>query len=96
MKSRVRFYHYWDWKTIGISVSVLLAGFAFMIVLFFYDEVTRSYRLSRLDKETIGEVVRIEAQESMRQTKLGNIGIVDHYTIWYNYKVNGVLYTERN
>ena len=32
----------------------------------------------------------------MRQTKYGNIGVIDHYTIWYNYNVNGAFYTEKN
>lgn len=96
MARKVNFYQYWDWKTIGISVSVLIGLTAFMMIIFFKDEIIQSHRLSQLDAETTGKIIKIEEQESMKQTKYGNIGFIDHYIVWYNYEINGIAYTQRN
>jgi hypothetical protein len=96
MTRKVNLFHYWDWKAIGITVAVLIGLTAFLLIIVFKDEMIRSYRLSRLDEETAGKIISIEEQESMRQTKYGNIGVIDHYIVWYDYEINGIIYTQRN
>lgn len=96
MKKRVNFYHYWDWRTIAITASVLIGLTIIMMFFFFHDKMILAYKLARLDAETTGHIIKIEEQESMRQTIYGNIGYIDHYTVWYQYEINGIDYSQNN
>lgn len=96
MVKKVKFYHYWDWKTIKISGIIIIGLNVLFWAAIFKEEIIRTYRISQLDQETTGKIIRIEEQTSMSQSRYGNIEIVDHFTVWYTYPVNGLVYTQKN
>lgn len=88
MKTRIRWFHVVDWRSISITVGIL-APIALVIAIFFSPQILHSYRLMSYKGETKGNLTTVKENTTQRQTRYGTKIVVESYTITYRYVVNG-------
>lgn len=92
MVNKVKFYHIWSLKHIVSTVVACTLIIIFLVLYYFYPQLSHYYKVSKFDAETTGVVVDITEQSIINQTKMGNKVQVYHFEVKYKYSVNGQVY----
>ena len=84
MANKVAWYHHWDWKSIWGSLTIVVL--ILVVVGWLYlPEFMRNRQLSKLKGETIGVIISIKENETIRHSLEGSRTAVDSYEVFYQY-----------
>ncbi|MEQ9376493.1 MAG: hypothetical protein RIG68_15005 [Imperialibacter sp.] len=87
MANKTKFYHLWDLKSSFITIGVTALLLSVVVIIIYFPQLSRYYKLSKYDNETSGILLDVDEQSIIRQTKLGNKLEIDHYKVRYSYLV---------
>ena len=94
MANKIKFYHLWSLKNIVSTIVACTLIIIFLVLYYFYPQLSHYYKASKFDAQTTGVVVDINEQSMINQTKMGNKVQVDHFEVKYKYSVNDQVYEQ--
>ncbi|MEO0556482.1 MAG: DUF3592 domain-containing protein [Bacteroidota bacterium] len=94
MANKIKFYHLWSLKNIVSTVVACTLIIIFLVLYYFYPQLSHYYKVSKFDAQTTGVVIDINEQSIINQTKMGNKVQVYHLEVKYKYSVSGQVYVQ--
>lgn len=93
MANKIRFYQTIDSKSIFITVIVILLLASLFYMSPYFSPALDSYKLSKYDMDTMGELISIDEQIIFRQTRMGSEPMIDNVRITFTYQVGKEVFT---
>lgn len=92
MTKKIKEYHFWSLRNIFISIGVIISLSVFLVLFFSYPLWYDYLKKGQFDSEIEGRIESVTARKIIRQSRIGSDVKIDHYSVKYNYTVDGQLY----
>ncbi len=95
MANKLKFYHYWDIKSIiNTSLSSLFI-IAFFLLVFNYPQIVSALKKANHQATTTGQLMSVTPQTTLSQSQLGNHWRTHHFLVRFSYELDGISYESR-
>ena len=89
MTNKLKFYHYWDVKSIISSILTVALFVTFLELIVLYPRIVQFIKNRGHDQVTSGQLISVTPQQHISHSRIGSKLSTGHFLVSFSYEVEG-------